>query len=265
MPSVLHIAVISAAPPSPSPTCWQLCPSVMFCVSPALRPPLRPRAQSHLPAQVLITIALSSAKISRPTVGRGIIKEWLACRLLTAILEGSYENVLEMYFFELSPRAWRVGVRAGVPPYEMELLTWSRGVYAQCTLPYHLLTGTCSVSQRSLCPCTSITLHCSSGNSRSTHHHHKRRHLGPSHRCPLHTCPLTPTQSTPTSYCVSFWAVSASPAHTSRTLMAAEHYASSAWQTHVWHRVHTIVARRVPSVPPPHAALHARVLLLPST
>jgi hypothetical protein len=37
---------------------------------------------AFLPAQVLVTLAISSAKISCPAAGRGIVEEWLVCRAL---------------------------------------------------------------------------------------------------------------------------------------------------------------------------------------
>ena len=89
-----------------------------LCVSPAPAASSPQRTVPYLillPARVLVTLTLSGAKISRPAAGHGIIEELLACRLLAAIPSGGYENVLEMYFFELSPHARRVGVRAGVP------------------------------------------------------------------------------------------------------------------------------------------------------
>ncbi|KAH9963095.1 hypothetical protein BGW80DRAFT_1255485 [Lactifluus volemus] len=53
---------------------------------------------AFLPPTVLITLALSSAKIGYPDAGRGIIEEWLACRLPIAVsADNGYEKVLEVY------------------------------------------------------------------------------------------------------------------------------------------------------------------------
>ena len=66
---------------------------------------------AFLPAQVLVTLALSRAKIGCPAAGRGIVEEWLACRALNtnaantavAMAEDGYEKVLEVYILNILP------------------------------------------------------------------------------------------------------------------------------------------------------------------
>ena len=91
---------------------------------------------AYLPAQVLVTLALSSAKIGCPSAGRGIIEEWLACRLPPAVPEDGYEKVLEMYCLSILPTLGEWAYAREFLQYETELTAQSREVCAQCALPY---------------------------------------------------------------------------------------------------------------------------------
>jgi hypothetical protein len=91
---------------------------------------------AFLPAQVLVTLALSSAKIGCPAAGRGIIEEWLACRasnppvanaaVVTA--EDGYEKVLEVYTLNILPALGEWAYARQFLGYETELPVQSREV-----------------------------------------------------------------------------------------------------------------------------------------
>ena len=85
---------------------------------------------AYLPAQVLVTLALSSAKIGCPAAGRGIIEEWLACRLPAAVPEDGYEKVLEMYCLSILPALGEWAYAREFLQYETELSAQSREVCA---------------------------------------------------------------------------------------------------------------------------------------
>ena len=87
---------------------------------------------AFLPAQVLVTLALSSAKIGCPAAGRGIIEEWLACRALNATAlvtaEDGYEKVLEVYTLNILPALGEWTYARQFLGYETELPAQSREV-----------------------------------------------------------------------------------------------------------------------------------------
>jgi hypothetical protein len=91
---------------------------------------------AFLPAQVLITLALSSAKIGCPVAGRGIVEEWLACRTLNAsapnaavvAAEDGYEKVLEVYILNILPALGEWAYARQFLGYETELPMQSREV-----------------------------------------------------------------------------------------------------------------------------------------
>jgi hypothetical protein len=91
---------------------------------------------AFLPAQILITLALSSAKIGCPAAGRGIVEEWLACRALnttattTAAVtaEDGYEKVLEVYILNILPALGEWAYARQFLGYETELPALSREV-----------------------------------------------------------------------------------------------------------------------------------------
>ncbi|KAH8987079.1 hypothetical protein EDB86DRAFT_2809173 [Lactarius hatsudake] len=127
---------------------------------------------AFLPSQVLVTLALSSAKIGCPAAGRGITEEWLACRLPSARPEDGYEKVLEVYCLSILPALGDWAYARQFLQYETELPAQSREVRAHCHPQYQSLADwprARSVSPRPLRPCTSSTSHPSSGNLMSTH------------------------------------------------------------------------------------------------
>lgn len=81
---------------------------------------------AFLPAQVLVTLALSSAKIGCPAAGRGITEEWLACRLPPARPEDGYEKVLEVYCLSILPALGDWAYARQFLQYETELPAQSR-------------------------------------------------------------------------------------------------------------------------------------------
>jgi hypothetical protein len=89
---------------------------------------------AFLPAQVLVTLALSSAKIGCPAAGRGIIEEWLACRTSNAAAvnsaavtaEDGYEKVLEVYILNILPALGEWAYARQFLGYETELPVQSR-------------------------------------------------------------------------------------------------------------------------------------------
>jgi hypothetical protein len=95
--------------------------------SPADSPASNP---AFLPAQVLVTLALSSAKIGCPAAGRGIIEEWLACRtpITAATGEDGYEKVLEVYILNILPALGEWAYAKQFLGYETELPVQSREV-----------------------------------------------------------------------------------------------------------------------------------------
>ena len=103
---------------------------------------------AYLPAQVLVTLALSSAKIGCPAAGRGIIEEWLACRLPAAEPEDGYEKVLEVYCLSILPALGEWTYASEFLQYETELPAQSREVCVRslCFAVFIQLTGACSVS-----------------------------------------------------------------------------------------------------------------------
>ncbi|KAH9995645.1 hypothetical protein BJV74DRAFT_883850 [Russula compacta] len=85
---------------------------------------------AFLPAQVLVTLSLSSAKIGCPAAGRGVIEEWLACRVpsrtaATTPDEG-YEKVLEVYLLNILPALGEWAYARQFLGYETELPAPSR-------------------------------------------------------------------------------------------------------------------------------------------
>lgn len=85
---------------------------------------------AFLPPQVLVTLALSSAKIGCPAAGRGIIEEWLACRTptTTATAEDGYEKVLEVYLLSILPTLGEWAYAKQFIGYESDLPVQSREV-----------------------------------------------------------------------------------------------------------------------------------------
>jgi hypothetical protein len=91
---------------------------------------------AFLPAQVLVTLGLSSAKIGCPAAGRGVIEEWLACRALdtdaanTAVVtaEDGYEKVLEVYILNILAALGEWAYARQFLEYETELPVQSREV-----------------------------------------------------------------------------------------------------------------------------------------
>lgn len=81
---------------------------------------------AFLPAQVLVTLALSSAKIGCPAAGRGVIEEWLACRLPAAVPEDGYDKVLEVYCLTILPALGDWAYARHFLQYETELPAQSR-------------------------------------------------------------------------------------------------------------------------------------------
>ena len=156
---------------------------------------------AFIPAQVLVTLALSSAKIGCPAAGRGIIEEWLACRLPAALPEDGYEKVLEVYCVSILPALGEWAYARQFLQYETELPVQSREVYMRSSVqPYQLLTGprVRSVSLHPSRPYMSNTSRHSSRNPRLIHNHpHQRPH--PRHQVLRYTrLPAQPrTQSPP--------------------------------------------------------------------
>ncbi|KAI0303561.1 hypothetical protein B0F90DRAFT_1706852 [Multifurca ochricompacta] len=90
---------------------------------------------AFLPAQVLVTLALSSVKIGCPTAGRGIIEEWLACRLPAALPENDgYEKVLEVYCLNILPALGEWVYAREFLKYVTELPPQSKEVHASICL-----------------------------------------------------------------------------------------------------------------------------------
>jgi len=87
---------------------------------------------AFLPPQVLVTLALSSAKVGFPAAGRGIIEEWLACRapapVTAATSEDGYEKVLEVYILSILPALGEWTYARQFLGYENELPVRSREV-----------------------------------------------------------------------------------------------------------------------------------------
>lgn len=91
---------------------------------------------AFLPAQVLVTLALSSAKIGCPAAGRGIIEEWLACRVLNTTAanmavvstDDGYEKVLEIYILNILPALGEWAYARQFLGYEGELPVQSKEV-----------------------------------------------------------------------------------------------------------------------------------------
>ena len=83
---------------------------------------------AFLPPQVLVTLALSSAKIGCPAAGRGIVEEWLACRTpnIAATAEDGYEKVLEVYLLSILPTLGEWTNAKQFIGYETELPVQSR-------------------------------------------------------------------------------------------------------------------------------------------
>ena len=130
---------------------------------------------AFLPAQVLVTLALSSAKIGCPAAGRGIIEEWLACRAPSTTAattpDEGYEKVLEVYLLNILPALGEWVYARQFLGYETELPVASREV---CTSAWFNLVADL---QRSVLPrpshlCTSSISHHLSG---SNHHHHRQQ------------------------------------------------------------------------------------------
>jgi hypothetical protein len=104
---------------------------------------------AFLPSQVLVTLALSSAKIGCPAAGRGIIEEWLACRasnttatstvLVTA--EDGYEKVLEVYVLNILPALGEWAYAKQFLGYEAELPVQSREVRNREPLRFTLVAN----------------------------------------------------------------------------------------------------------------------------
>jgi hypothetical protein len=85
---------------------------------------------AFLPPQVVVTLALSSAKIGCPTAGRGIVEEWLACRTSssTPTADDGYEKVLEVYLLSILPTLGDWAYAKQFIGYETELPVQSREV-----------------------------------------------------------------------------------------------------------------------------------------
>ena len=85
---------------------------------------------AFLPPQVVVTLALSSAKIGCPTAGRGIVEEWLACRTSssTPTTDDGYEKVLEVYLLSILPALGDWAYAKQFIGYETELPVQSREV-----------------------------------------------------------------------------------------------------------------------------------------
>ncbi|KAF8269900.1 hypothetical protein EI94DRAFT_1659481 [Lactarius quietus] len=218
---------------------------------------------AYLPSQVLVTLGLSSAKIGCPAAGRGIIEEWLACRIPAGVPEEGYERVLEVYCLSLLPALGEWTYAREFLQYETELPDQSRGriVASLTSLHEQYLaslvqkpkvdppppstptppTSSSHPPSSAVTPTpsrpSSPTPSSSSASTNSTHtavpaNPHRRGAKYHSHSLG----PLTPTPSTstvtPASYRASFRAASSSPARRSRTPAAAaaagERYAGSA-------------------------------------
>jgi hypothetical protein len=93
--------------------------------APADRPAPNP---AFLPTQVLVTLALSSAKIGCPAAGRAIIEEWLASRPPTASAEDGYDKVLEVYLLNILPALGEWAYAKQFLGFETELPVQSREV-----------------------------------------------------------------------------------------------------------------------------------------
>lgn len=96
---------------------------------------------AFLPPQVLVTLALSSAKIGCPAAGRGIVEEWLACRTLntTATADEGYEKVLEVYLLSILPALCEWVYAKQFIGYETELPVQSREVRHHARAPPQFL------------------------------------------------------------------------------------------------------------------------------
>jgi hypothetical protein len=96
-----------------------------------------------LPPQVLVTLALSSAKIGCPAAGRGIVEEWLACRTpnTAATTEDGYEKVLEVYLLSILPALGEWTYARQFIGYETELPVQSREVRHYARAPPQFLRG----------------------------------------------------------------------------------------------------------------------------
>ncbi|KAI9453332.1 hypothetical protein F5148DRAFT_1329406 [Russula earlei] len=92
-----------------------------------------------LPAQVLVTLALASARIGCPAAGRGIIEDWLACRTpatTPATSKGGYEKVLEVYLLNILPTLGEWTYATQFLGYENELPVQSREPAYRVLIPF---------------------------------------------------------------------------------------------------------------------------------
>jgi hypothetical protein len=96
---------------------------------------------AFLPPQVLVTLALSSAKIGCPAAGRGIVEEWLACRTpnTAATAEDGYEKVLEVYPLSILPGLGEWTYAKQFIGYETDLPMQSREVCHSVRAPPQFL------------------------------------------------------------------------------------------------------------------------------
>ncbi|KAH9055186.1 hypothetical protein EDB87DRAFT_1642581 [Lactarius vividus] len=190
---------------------------------------------AFLPAQVLVTLALSSAKIGCPAAGRGITEEWLACRLPSAVSEDGYKKVLEVYCLSILPALGDWAYARQFLQYETELTAQSREVRAYCCSQYHSLTASlASLHEQHLASLVRKSdvdpPIASTSASAPTPPISSSLHLPSITEPSSALVPLTPTPSTATLTPATYRAASRA-ARRSRTPPApAEHYArSSSW------------------------------------
>jgi hypothetical protein len=91
---------------------------------------------AFLPSSVILTLALSSAKIGYPAAGRCIVEEWLACRPpIDVSIDIGYEKVLDVYCLTILPALGEWTYAKQFLAYETELPVQNREVIYICPLP----------------------------------------------------------------------------------------------------------------------------------
>ncbi|KAF7979151.1 hypothetical protein HWV62_43399 [Athelia sp. TMB] len=110
--------------------------------TPAAHAPRKPSA-AFLPAQVLITLVLSSLKLDCPDAGRTLIEDWLAKRgqFEESQVDGEgYEKVLDMYCLHVLPRLEEWDYAKEFLQYEGELPADKRNALASSLQTLHTET-----------------------------------------------------------------------------------------------------------------------------
>ena len=98
-------------------------------------------SSSFLPAQILVTLVLSSLKLESPETGRGMIEDWLAKHGQEVDVDDlkGYAKVLELYCLHVLPRLQDWEYAEDFLTYERELLPDVRQV--RLSLLYCIMTA----------------------------------------------------------------------------------------------------------------------------